>query len=105
MLSKIRQFAEFDLIPTEYLDELMYYWPEEDPFSANFESVGIETTFFLENIGFAIWMANFNIVLILFHAAIYKVNCKSRCCQKFKEKLSFYLYWNGLIRLYMELFF
>ena len=105
MLGKMIEFAEFDLIPTEYLDELMYYWPESDPFSANFESVGIETTFFLENIGFAIWMANFNILLILFHAAIYKIKCKSRCCQKIKEKLSFYLYWNGLIRLYMELFF
>ena len=95
MLSKMIEFAEFDLIPTEYLDELMYYWPEEDPFSTNFESVGIETTFFLENVGFAIWMAIFNMLLILFHAAIYRVKCKSLCCLKFKEKLSSYLYWNG----------
>ena len=80
MLGKMIEFAEFDLIPTEYLDELMYYWPEADAYSANFESVGIETTFFLENIGFAFWLANFNIVLILFHAAIYKKHCKSRFC-------------------------
>ena len=36
--------ATFDLIPTDWLTDLIWdYFPEEDPFSQNFEIVGYES--------------------------------------------------------------
>ena len=33
----IIEVASFDLLPTDDIDEELYYFPEEDPFSQNFD--------------------------------------------------------------------
>ena len=33
--------ATFNIVPTDLIDELMYYFPEADAYSTNFEMVGI----------------------------------------------------------------
>ena len=37
IVGQMIKLATFDLIPTEIIDAELYYWPEEDPFSINFE--------------------------------------------------------------------
>ena len=49
--------ATFDLLPTELIDQEIYYWPESDgAFSVNFETSGVESELFLENIGFSMYL-------------------------------------------------
>ena len=43
------KIVNFDLIPTEYLDALIWYFPEVDPFSLNFETAGLESVLFLHS--------------------------------------------------------
>ena len=43
--------ATFDLIGTETIDELLYYFPEEDPFSAKFGFLGYDSSYFAANKG------------------------------------------------------
>ena len=62
--------ATFDLIPTEHVDSLIYYFPDADSFSSNFETVGIESKLLLANIGFALWLIYFNALLMIVHAII-----------------------------------
>ena len=50
------KLATFNLIPTESIDEEIYDWPDEDPYSLNFESTGVESKLFLANIGFAMYL-------------------------------------------------
>ena len=50
------KLATFDLIPTESLDEEMYNWPDEAPYSVSFESAGVESKLFLANIGLALYL-------------------------------------------------
>ena len=89
-------FATFDLIPVELLDKEIFYWPDIDPFSANFESAGIESLFFLSNIG----LVQYIILLHIFMAIIYaclkiKKKATCQCIEKLKTKLKNYLYWKG----------
>ena len=42
IMEQMISLATFDLIPTSFLDDLIYYWPESDPFNVNFEMAGIE---------------------------------------------------------------
>ena len=35
--------AKFDLIPTEWIDEILWYFPEGDAFSQNFDAAGFES--------------------------------------------------------------
>ena len=33
----LMEIATFDLIPTELIEDWIYYFPEEDPFNLNFQ--------------------------------------------------------------------
>ena len=46
------KISTFDLIPTEFIDEMIWYFPDVDAYSLNFEMVGVESTLLLANIGF-----------------------------------------------------
>ena len=72
------QLATFDLVPTTYIDEQMFYWPESDPFSVNFEMAGTETVFLLANIGFAMYMIFFHILIALVHACLHLLRKSSK---------------------------
>ena len=37
VVDELMDLSSFDLVSTDYLDELIYYWPEIGPFSVNFE--------------------------------------------------------------------
>ena len=42
------KISNLDILPTEWLSEIIWdYWPENDSFSPNFESAGVESTLFL----------------------------------------------------------
>ena len=99
--------ATFDLFPTHLLEEKMYYFPDGGAFNLNFETAGIESELFLENIGFILWILMAHLLLALIHLVLYLImkrqSCK--CIHKVYEKLGNYLYWNGLLRLLMEIYF
>ena len=103
--SEMIKLATFDLIPTGFLDDLMFYFPEADAFSPNFEAAGVESTFMLSNMGFGMYLIYMNAFLVVAYASLH---CCRNSCQSVKyiyDKISAYLFWNGLIRFYMELFF
>ena len=97
--------ATFDLIPTELIDELLWYFPEGDAFSLSFETAGLESTLLLENIGFIFYMIAVNIVFVLIHATLHNCRKSCKCSTKTHSKLGNYLYYNGMMRFYREVFF
>ena len=99
------KLATFDIIPTDALDEAIYYWPEADPFTVNFEMAGVESTLLLANIGFAIYLIYIHILAMTIHLCIHMLRSVAKCIDILHAKLSSYLYWVGLNRFYMELFF
>ena len=70
-MSYIIEIATFDLFPTEWIEERLYYLPEKEAFNINFESAGIESTFLVLNIGSAIWIS-----LVFIFLAIVTLPCK-----------------------------
>lgn len=105
VIEEMIKLATFDLIPTEGIDSEIHYWPETDPFSVNFETAGVETVFFLANIGFAMYMIYAHLLAILIHASLHIKKKAASGVIKLRERLGSYLYWEGLNRFYMELFF
>ena len=95
----------FDLIPTEFIDEMIWYFPDADAYSLNFEMVGVESTLLLANIGFTKWLIGLNILLVLTHSILYPLRNSCSCFKWASEKIGGYLYFDGLLRLYMEIFF
>ena len=99
------KLASFDLIPTEIIDAEIYYWPEMDAFSVNFEMSGVESVLLMSNIGFAIYMIYAHLFAMLVHACLHKARNAGKLVPKIHSKLGSYLYWDGINRFFMELFF
>ena len=91
----INTIVSLDLIPTESVDEKIYELPEDDPFNVNFEAMGIESKILVGNMGLLLWL----IWLYAFIAVIALILCKVKPVW---EKFGQFIYWNTLIRFYME---
>ena len=94
--------ANFDIIPTDAVFDLIFVWPEEDPFNQSFESFGLESYYAIANLGtvFAVVIVYLILMIIQFTAWVFA--SKMRRAKKVSEKLSNFLYWGGIIRLLME---
>ena len=100
------KIAQFDLLPTDWLTEMLWeYFPESDPFSLNFETVGYEAKLSLENIGLTFYIVLLNVLLGILHFILRPLRHCSGCLEKLTNRMENYLYFNGTIRLYMEIFF
>ena len=69
--------ATFNIVPTSMIDEMIYYFPEADAFSPNFEMVSIESTFLLANLQFTTWVILFYVLLILASMILYMFKDKA----------------------------
>ena len=99
------EIATFELIPTDELFDEMFYFSEMDPFSVNFESCGVESLLFLKNIGFMLIMILLHVLLVILQVCFHFFRNCCKFIKKVDQKLKKYLFWNGLQRFYMEIFF
>ena len=67
--------ATFDLIDTEDLDELLYYFPEEDPFNAKFGFLGYDSSYLAANLGFMLWIIKIHFILLLILPILIAIRC------------------------------
>jgi hypothetical protein len=101
---KIANFKWFDTWKKIDL-KFFFYLPEDEAFNSNFKDCGYESTYLLPNSSFTIWILYANCALVLVWL-LFKII--ARCTNKFAwfiKRLSAYLFWNGPIRLFMEVFF
>ena len=47
MTIEMIKVATFDLVPTELVDDLLWYFPEAEAFNLSFETAGVESQIFL----------------------------------------------------------
>ena len=105
IIEKLIGIATFDLVPTEFLYDEAFYFPDADPFSSNFATCDVESTLFLKNIKFVLIMIVMHVVLVILRMIIYLFRNQCSWMMKIYQKLGAYLYYNGTLRFYMEIFF
>ena len=96
--------AKFDLVPTEWIDEIFWYFPEGEAFSQNFDSAGFESQLFLENVGPTLYLTMINVFFGVLHILLFPCKRLGGFAAKVVNKLGLYLYCNGSFRFYMEIF-
>ena len=100
------EIANFEVIPSEDINNELFYFPEEDAFSLNFSECGIESKLFLLILGFPLYvmLGHFAFVVIYIFLRLCNFILQSPCIAKTVNYSRRYLFWNGFIRLYMELY-
>ena len=104
----IIQIATFELVPTDEINSEIAYFPEEEPYSLNFQMCGYESLLFILNAGFPLYIIHAYIALVVLYLILKLAKkifkCKCTCLLKSVKCLGKYLLWNTLIRVFMELY-
>ena len=96
----IIQIANFELIQVEDNFKL----PEEDPYNLSFSQCGYESIFFISNMGFPQYIIYGHFILAAFFIVLYLITLLIPKLKRVTNYISAYLFWNGFIRLYIELY-
>ena len=105
--SVIISIATFDMVDTnEYFDKHIFEYPEETPFNKAFERFEYESSLIIVNISIIVWTYLFFWFLCFINGIFFCVRKTSggRVGNYCNNKLSSYLMWGTLIRLFMESF-
>ena len=105
LIEQMRTFSNFDMFPMEVIYDQLYYFPDADPFTVNFEMSGTESTLFLSNIGTPLWIMLTMVILALILALLNKCRQRFTCINKLYEKLNKYLNKDSYMRFFMEVSF
>ena len=104
MTIEMIKIATFDLVPTELIDDLLWYFPEAEAFNLSFETTGVESEIFLQNTGLIFYLIFANIVYGILHFLLLPTRKLGKFFFNLVAKMQGYLYFNGSIRFYMEVF-
>ena len=91
------KIATFDLVPTDWVIEALWYFPEGEAFSVNFESSGVESKLLIKNIGFILYLVIFNLLYMILHFLLWPLRNKGDFFKRLVTKMQGYLYFNGSI--------
>ena len=97
----MKEITSTEVYDTESFINENFYFPEEDPFSINFQSAGYTSSLFLLN-GQEI-LSNFS-VHFCFIGLLLLVCLIKKCCPKIVAKVQHFLFWNGTIRLFIYVY-
>jgi len=102
IFSIIFQIAAFDFIETgDYFEEYFETAPSE-PFNENFEAIGLETTYFIHNMGTLMFTLVALPVILLVLWLTYLLRDSHACFLRVNNFIGGYFRWNSTIRVLME---
>ena len=90
--------ATLDLLPSDQFNEAVYDLPDASAFNEILAYYGYDSTYLTANSGSMFWFVWVHLALIIlfYLGRLLKINMR---------RLGRYLFWNALLRLFMELFF
>ena len=96
--STVIKLATLDLLPSDEVNEAVYDLPECPAYNSIFDYFGYDSTYLTSNSGPMLWFVWVHLALIILYylARLLKINM---------HRLDKYLFWNALLRLFMESFF
>ena len=97
--------ANFEVQEFDSVSNDLFYIPEEDPVSVNFQNAGHESYMMITNLGLKFYMMLAWIGIIVIHFLLYLLSKAIARVGKVKSVVADRLYWNGSIRFFIEGYF
>lgn len=102
--NELAAIAAFDLFETnEMMTEKLDLLPR-DPVDEKFETIGLGTVYFMNNLGTFVFALAFKFLLILIWFALYALSSISFFLQKCEKRLSASIFWNSWITVITQTF-
>ena len=95
--SVLQMIAAFDVFEIgEYVDEYLELTPE-DPINEKFETIGMESKYYINNMGSFFLTLVFEVLLIIVYLLLVPCASKSKCIKRRVKNLNKKLFWNSWI--------
>ena len=99
------EIASFKIIDVTGITADIFYFPEMDSLSLNFQNAGYDTTLIIPSLGNLLYILFLHFCLAVVHLLLFVLAKIIIKVSKVKSKVARYLYWNGSIRFFMEGYF
>ena len=96
------EIAIFDIIPSEMILEKVSYFPQEDNFNLNFQTIGYNSLYAVPNLGTIFFMVLSFLMLVPLALCMTCFSHDVREIRKPTNSLNGFLYWKGTVRFLME---
>ena len=95
--SVLQMIAAFDVFEIgEYVDEYLELTPE-DPINEKFETIGMESKYYINNMGSFFLTLVFEVLLIIVYLLLVPFASKSKCIKRRVKNLNKKLFWNSWV--------
>ena len=99
------EIAKFKIVDIQALTlEAGIYVPEMDSISLNYQNAGYDTTLAIPCLGTMVLILLAQIMFVIVHLLMWLISKYWPRVQWLESKVTRYLYWNGLIRFFMEVY-
>ena len=96
--------ANFEIIDIGIITELIFYFPDEDPYSLPLQRSGYDSKYLLLGLGFSLYTLTLYVVMVAVFILLYPFSKCFEKVKKIRDKMREILFWNMLIRLFIELY-
>jgi len=96
------EIAIFDFVPSDLILEKVGYFPQEDNFNLNFQTVGYDSVYAVPNLGTIFFIILSFIVLIPIAMCLTCFSRELKELHKHASSLNDFIYWTGTVRFLME---
>ena len=97
------EISSFQIVDTQALTlDANIYVPEMDSLSLNYSNAGYDTTLAIPCLGTLVLILFAQTIIVIVHLLIFVLSKYLPRVQWLESKIARYLYWNGLIRFFME---
>ena len=93
----LQSIAAFDVFEIgEYVDEYLELVPE-DPVNEKFETIGMESKYYINNMGSFFLTLIFEVMMIILYLILVPFAGKSKCIKRRVKNLNKKLFWNSWV--------
>lgn len=104
VFKKLTKIAAFDIFEIgDYVDEYFKLEPT-DPVSEKFETIGMESLYFINNVGSFIFIIVMYILAIIAYLLMFSCGNASQTIKKLRKSLRDKIFWEGLMVMIFESF-
>ena len=96
--------ATFEVVPSEEINQEVFVLPDEEPYNVNWQQTRIDSTFCMLNLGTVLYVIVIYAILIISELIWRLLIKKCQRSEKYRIKLSKFLYWNAINTLAMEIY-
>ena len=93
----LTEISNFEIVETNDFMTDLFDLPHENPINEKFETIGLESRYFINNLGIFAFALAFKVMIFIVWIAFYPIKNCSKWLQEKHKRFEAYIFWNTWI--------